>query len=162
MHDPDRHALKQVVDGGNNIGPLTVLCITHTRLRRIVEMETDESRRRKGRKMMKSVRTTAVALISGLLMSGVSLPAWSAPPVSEALTGAQVASAKPVLQAAGGILAAAEFPRIQQIRPQAQSNCKPGHMYSADDIVGDPQACIMGGISGVDGVHTTVAAAPAL
>jgi hypothetical protein len=158
------NALKQVVDGGNNIGPLTVLCITHTRLGRIVEMETDESRRRKGRKMMKSVRTTAVALISGLLMSGVSLPAWSAPPVSEALTGAQVASAKPVLQAADGILAAAEFPRIQQIRPQAQSNCKPGHMYSADDIVGDPQACIMGGVSGFDGVHPTVAgvAAPAL
>jgi hypothetical protein len=127
-------------------------------------METDESRRRKGRKMMKSVRTTAVALISGLLMSGVSLPAWSAPPVSEGLTGAQVASAKPELQAAGGILAAAEFPRIQQIRPQAQSNCKPGHMYSADDIVGDPQACIMGGVSGFDDVHPTVAgvAAPAL
>jgi hypothetical protein len=124
-------------------------------------MKTDDPDVGKEEKRMKIVRTTAAALISGLLMSGVSVPAWSAPPV---LTGAQVASAKPVLQAAGGILAAAEFPRIQQIRPQAQSNCKPGHMYSADDIVGDPQACIMGGVSGFDGVHPTVAgvAAPAL
>jgi hypothetical protein len=114
--------------------------------------------------MTKIVRTTAAALISGLLMSGVSVPAWSAPTVSEGLTGAQVASAKPVVQAAGGILAAAEFPRLQQIRPPAQINCKPGHMYSADDIVGDPQACIMGSIGGVDAIHSTVAgvAAPAL
>jgi hypothetical protein len=35
-------------------------------------------------------------------------------------------------------------------------------MYSAHDIVGDPQACIMGGLSGVDGVHSTAAAVPAL
>jgi hypothetical protein len=64
------------------------------------------------------------------------------------------------LQAAGGILAAAEFPRIQQIRPQTQSNCKPGQMYSAHDVVGDPQTCIMQSISGLGGVP--VAGAPGL
>jgi hypothetical protein len=122
-------------------------------------MKTDESRRRKGRKMMKIVRTTAAALISGLLMSGVSVTAWSAPPVSEGLTGAQVASAVP---AAGGILAAAESLGIQQIRPQAQTNCMPGHMYSADDIVGNPQACIMGnnGIGGIAGIGGVAIGAP--
>ena|SRR5690348_15113977 len=114
--------------------------------------------------MMKIVRTTAAAVISGLLMSGVSVPAWSAPPASEGLTGAQVASAQAGVEATSGVLAAPEFPRIQQLRPPAQSNCKPGQMYSAHDIVGDPQACIMGGISGVDGVHAfaTVAGVPGL
>jgi hypothetical protein len=104
--------------------------------------------------MMKIVRTTAAALISGLLLSGVSAPAWSAPPVGEGLTVAQVASATPVLQPASGILAAPEFARIQQIRPEAQTHCKPGHMYSAHDIVGDPQACILGngGIGSVVGI----------
>jgi hypothetical protein len=111
---------------------------------------------------MRSVRTIATTLISGVLMSGAIMPAWSAPSTSEGLTVAQATSSSSVVQAASGVLAAPEFPRIQQIRPEAQSNCKPGQMYSAHDIVGDPQACIMGSISGVDGGRSTVAAAPAL
>jgi hypothetical protein len=111
---------------------------------------------------MRNVRTIATALISGMLISGALVPAWSAPPVSEGLTVAQATSSSSVVQAASGVLAAPEFPRIQQIRPEAQTNCKPGQMYSAHDIVGDPQACIMGSISGVDGGRSTVAAAPAL
>jgi hypothetical protein len=68
------------------------------------------------------------------------------------------------VQAAGGILAAVEFPRIQQIRPQAQTNCKPGHMYSADDIVGDPQACILGnsGVGNIVGIGGVAIGAPGL
>jgi hypothetical protein len=113
---------------------------------------------------MRSINTITAVLISGLLMSGPVVTAWSAPPASEGLTGAQVASAQPVVQATSGILAAPEFPRIQQVRPNVQNNCKPGQMYSAHDIIGDPQACIMGGISGVDGVHAiaTVAGVPGL
>jgi hypothetical protein len=111
---------------------------------------------------MKIVRTTAAAVISSLLISGAVVRAWSAPPTSERLTVTQVASAKAVLQLASDVLAAPEFPRIQQIRPEAQNNCKPGQMYSAHDIVGDPQACIMGSVSGVHGVHSTAAAVPAL
>ena len=113
---------------------------------------------------MRSINTIAAVLVSGLLMSGPVVTAWSAPPASEGLTGAQVASAKAGVQTATAFLAAPEFPRIQQIRPDAQNNCKPGQMYSAHDVVGDPQACIMGGISGIDGVHTTAAVAgvPAL
>jgi hypothetical protein len=111
---------------------------------------------------MKIVRTTAAAVISSLLINGAVVWAWSAPPTSEGLTVTQVASAKAVLQPASDVLAAPEFPRIQQIRPETQNNCKPGQMYSAHDIVGDPQACIMGSVSGVDGVHSTAAAVPAL
>lgn len=94
-------------------------------------------------------------------MSGAFAPAWSGPPVSDSLTVAQASSPNSVIQAASGILAAPEFPGVR-IRPDAQNNCKPGHLYSAHDIVGDPQACIMGSLGGIDGVHSTVAAVPAL
>jgi hypothetical protein len=107
------------------------------------------------------VRTTTAALVSGFLMSGAFAPAWSAPAVREGLTVAQATPANSVVQAAGTILAAPEFPQIR-VRPDALNNCKPGQMYSAHDIVGDPQACIMGGISGIDGVRPTVAGVPAL
>ena len=94
-------------------------------------------------------------------MSGAFAPAWASPPVSDGRTVAQATSANPVVQAASNILAAPEFPRTG-IRPDALSNCKPGHMYSAHDIVGDPQACIKGSLSGIDGVHSTVTGVPAL
>ena len=94
-------------------------------------------------------------------MSGAFAPAWSAPSVSEGLKVAQAASGNPVVQAASTIFAAPEFPRIRA-RPDALNNCKPGQMYSAHDIVGDPQACIMGSVSGIDGVRPTVAGVPAL
>jgi len=110
---------------------------------------------------MKIGRTTTVALISGFLMSGALAPAWSGSPANDGLTVAQATSANPVVQAASSILAAPEFPR-GRLRPDALNNCKPGHMYSAHDIVGDPQACIMGSFSGLDGVHSTMGGVPAL
>jgi len=110
---------------------------------------------------MRSVKTAAVALISGCLISGATALAWPAPPVSDALTVAQAGSHDPVVQAGSDILPAPEFPQIR-IRPDAQNNCKPGQMYSAHDIVGDSQACIMGSFGGFGGVRSTVAGAPAL
>lgn len=47
-------------------------------------------------------------------------------------------------------------------RPETVDNCKPGHMYSAHDVVGDPEACIQGSFSGIDGVRSTVGGIPAL
>lgn len=41
----------------------------------------------------------------------------------------------------GPWVTAAEFPRSNR-RPDTV--CKPGHMYSEHDVIGDPQACIMG------------------
>jgi hypothetical protein len=110
---------------------------------------------------MRSVKTTAVALISGCLISGATALAWPAPPASDALSVAQSGSHNPVVQPGSSILAAPEFPRIQ-IRADAQNNCKPGQMYSAHDIVGDPQACIVGSIGSIGGVSPTVGGVPAL
>ncbi len=41
---------------------------------------------------------------------------------------------------------AAEFRRIDG-HPDNLRNCRPGHMYLAHDIVGDPQACIKGSLN---------------
>ncbi len=109
---------------------------------------------------MKIVRTTVAALISGLLMGGACVPAWSAMPMSERSTVAQVTSTKTTVQSATTVLGSPEFPRFDS-RPDAERNCKPGHLYTAHDIVGDPQACIIGGVSGF-GARPTIGAVPAL
>jgi hypothetical protein len=108
---------------------------------------------------MKILRTTAAAVISSFLMGGAGIPAWSAS-TSQGLTVAQATSTNATVQPAITVLGSPEFPRFDR-RPEAEKNCKPGHMYSAHDIVGDPQACIIGGFS-VGGTHSTVAAVPAL
>jgi len=110
---------------------------------------------------MKIVRTTTAALISGLLISGAFAPAWSVPSASDKLTVAQATSASPLVQAAGIILAAPEFPRIR-VQLDALNNCKPGQIYSSHNVVGDPQTCIMGSVSGADGVNPTAVGAPGL
>jgi hypothetical protein len=109
---------------------------------------------------MKIIRTTAAALVSSFLMGGACIPAWSAPP-SQGFTVAQAAVPKTTVESAITVLGAPELSRLDS-RPDAERNCKAGQMYSAHDIVGDPQACIMGGISGLGGTHSTVAVVPAL
>jgi len=112
---------------------------------------------------MRFGRRTTVALISAFLVSGAVARAWSAAPPSDHPKAAQVASASAGLQPASGVLAAPEFPRFQKIRPEAHNNCQPGQLYSAHDIVGDPQACIMGNSSPIGGgIGRVPAAAPAL
>jgi hypothetical protein len=108
---------------------------------------------------MKILRTTAAAVISSFLMGGACIPAWSAP-TSQGLRVAQTTSTNATVQPAITVLGSPEFPRFDR-RPDTERNCKPGHIYSAHDIVGDPQACIMGGFS-VGSTHATVAAVPAL
>src|SRR5215831_12643964 len=105
------------------------------------------------RRTMKIFKTTTVALISGLLMSGAGVPAWSATPVSQGSTVAQASLTNTAVQSATSVLGSLEFPRVDS-RPDPVKSCKPGRMYSAHDVVGDPQACIMGSFSGLDGPPT--------
>jgi hypothetical protein len=109
---------------------------------------------------MKILRTTAAAVISSFLMGGACIPAWSAP-TSQGLTVAQATRSKTTVESAITVLGSPDFARLDS-RPEAEKNCKPGQMYSAHDIVGDPQACIMGGFSGFGGARSTVGAVPAL
>jgi len=105
---------------------------------------------------MRILKATTAALVLGLV-SGASLPAWSAPSGSKVLPVAEATPANPVVQAPNSVLGAPEFPQIR-IQPKVLNKCKAGHIYSAHDIVGDPETCIMGSVSGVDGVRV----APAL
>jgi hypothetical protein len=115
-------------------------------------------KRAKGRNM-KILRTTAAAVISSFLMGGACIPAWSAP-TSQGLTVAQATMPETTVGSAITVLGSPEFSRLDS-RP-AERNCKPGHMYSAHEMVGDPQACIMGSFSGFGGARSTIAAVPAL
>jgi len=61
---------------------------------------------------MKILKTTAATLISGLLMSGAGVPAWSATPVSQGSTVAQASSTNTAVQSATSVLGSLEFPRV--------------------------------------------------
>jgi hypothetical protein len=108
---------------------------------------------------MSIARTAVTALISGLLIGSASAPLWSAMPTSEALTVAQATSASAALESATAALRSQDSQR-SDARGNEKGNCKPGHMYTAHDIVGDPEACIKGGVIGF-GARPTVGAVPA-
>jgi hypothetical protein len=104
---------------------------------------------------MRIMKVTAMVMISGLLM-GASAPGWAATPVDSVAGSSHGA----VIAAANGPLFATvsslePSPALQSAR-QEHNNCEASHMYGADDIVGDKQACIMGGysISGGPGMAT--------
>jgi hypothetical protein len=109
---------------------------------------------------MKILKTTAAAVISSFLVGSACIPAWSAP-ASHGLTVAQATIPKTTVGSASTVLGSPDVPRFDS-RPDAEKNCKPGQMYSAHDIVGDPQACIIGGVSGFGGVRSMVGGVPAL
>jgi hypothetical protein len=94
---------------------------------------------------MNIVKTTAAALVSSLLIGAACMPAWSAANNSGAPTAyAEVVPANTVapslLVIRGGVV-----PSVAEAAPHKdQMNCRAGHLYSQHDIVGDPQACIMG------------------
>jgi len=97
--------------------------------------------------MLKIIKATAAALISGLLVGGACVTAWSATSTNQSLTVAEAVPIKGTGQPVITVLGSPEFPLVDS-RPDALRNCKPGQMYSAHDVVGDPQACIMGSVSG--------------
>jgi hypothetical protein len=106
---------------------------------------------------MNIVKTTAAALMSSLLIGAACIPAWSATGATQAPLNTDVMLAKNVavapLPAAMGWLE----PSPNDIATrQDQPNCKPGRAYSQHDIVGDPQACIMGALT-IGGGSTAVA-----
>ena len=101
---------------------------------------------------MNIVKTTAAALVSSLLMGAACMPAWSAANNPTAPTGS--AEVMPVSTVAPSLLAIRALfgPSVDEAAPHRdQMNCKAGHLYSQHDIVGDPQACIMGRLTVIGG-----------
>jgi hypothetical protein len=105
---------------------------------------------------MKIVKTTAAALMSSLLIGAACMPAWSATGAAPAPISADVMLAKNVT---GSLPAPRSWlvpSAVDTTQGQEQTNCKARHLYSQHDIVGDPQACIMGALT-IGGSSTAVA-----
>ena len=102
---------------------------------------------------MNIFKKAANVALAGLMM-GASASVWAQVPAGNT-TGAGGAGAALV---ASGPLSAMEV--VMQPSEQVQAarkvvdNCKPSHLYAADDIVGDKSTCIMGTYSLPGGIGT--------
>lgn len=108
---------------------------------------------------MKILKMSAAAVISSLVIGSASIPAWAGTTGAQSVTAAvQVAASNEFAPAAAAERSWLE-PSAANARPSATNNCKPGHMYSLHDIVGDPESCIKQGatLSGSRGTVTAVA-----
>jgi len=101
---------------------------------------------------MKIIKSAAIVAISGFLLGATLVPSWAAMPAAS--TAAETHAG--VIMAADVPLSATESllePSLAlQAARQVHSNCKASHMYGADNLVGDPKACIMGGY-GIAGAY---------
>ncbi len=98
--------------------------------------------------MRSKFESSAAAAITGLFISGACMPAWSGTGVTKApALNADVMlvhSATPSVPVLPSWIGAS---RGDVTSPQDRTNCKVGHIYSQHDIVGDPEACIMGALT---------------
>jgi len=96
---------------------------------------------------MNTLKTTAAGLISVVLIGSASVQAWPASVGTQTTVAAEAA-----VPAFSNYLApAALVDQLARKAPDASTkssnNCRPGHIYSEHDMVGDPDSCIMQGIS---------------
>jgi hypothetical protein len=106
---------------------------------------------------MKIFKTASVAIISGLVMvSAASISAHAAMTGSGSVN-AEVASAADPSPAAN-VEHNWLMPSAANQRHESMT-CKPGHIFSQHDVVGDPESCIMQGVTLPGGIGTAVAQA---
>jgi hypothetical protein len=106
---------------------------------------------------MRIVKTAAVVVMSGLLMSAAAASTRAGVPAGN-MPGP---SYPQVLAAANRPMSATEDsvdPSLAlQVTHHIHSNCEASHMYGADNVVGDKNACIMGGYAIPGGYGSGVA-----
>jgi hypothetical protein len=106
---------------------------------------------------MKILKMSAAALISSLVIGSASIPAWAGPIDAQSVTASvEVATADEFLPSTVAERSWLE-PSAANARPTVTNNCRPGHVYSQHDLVGDPESCIMQGVT-LPGSGGTVAA----
>jgi hypothetical protein len=105
---------------------------------------------------MKIVKTTAAALMSSLLIGAACIPAWSAMGATPIAVSAGVMLAKNVTGSLPITRSWLVPSAVDTASHQDPTNCRVRHVYSQHDIVGDPQACIMGALT-LAGSSTAVA-----
>lgn len=85
----------------------------------------------------------AVVLLVPSLLFGVGAPAWSGTAEQAAQVNAQVMPANPNGNTSLGMLNWV-LTRTDSDPRQPKNQCNASHLYSQHDVVGDPEACIMG------------------
>jgi len=96
---------------------------------------------------MKILKMTAAAVISSLVIGSASIPAWSGTTVTQSVTAAVEVVPSSNFAPSGVAERSWLEPSAANARPKATSNCRPGHVYSQHDIVGDPESCIKQGVT---------------
>jgi hypothetical protein len=85
----------------------------------------------------------AVVLLVLSLLFGIGAPAWSGTAEQATPNNAQVIPANPKGNTLLGMLNSV-LPGTDPDPRQPKSQCKASQLYSQHDVVGDPEACIMG------------------
>ncbi len=104
---------------------------------------------------MNIVKTTAAALMSGLLIGAAWMPAWPATGATPASINAEVMPAKSVVASLPAAPSWLDPSPVDAAQRKDRTNCKAGQLYSQHDVVGDPEACIMGALT-ISGGDTIV------
>ena len=100
---------------------------------------------------MKIFKTTAIAVVSGLLIGAASMPARSATVKDKAMAVEKMPT-KGGAPSSLGVRSPVDEARTAFVSPRSQPNCKPSNLYS-NGVVGDPESCIMGDRLGIAGGH---------
>ena len=91
---------------------------------------------------MRALKKTVAIALSGLLLGGATAPAWSASANVLAPIDAEVMPATNSVEPSlvGFLKPITTDTELHQQR----TNCKAPQLYSQHDVIGDPEACIMG------------------
>ena len=104
---------------------------------------------------MRIFTTTAIALVSGLLIGAASMPARSAT-VKDKVMAVEKMPTKGGAPSSLGVRSPVDEARTAFVSPRSQPNCKPSNLYS-NGVVGDPESCIMGDLLSIGGARGGVA-----
>src|SRR5437016_5065093 len=96
---------------------------------------------------MKILKMTAAAVMSSLVIGSASMPAWSVTTGTQSVTAAVDVVPSSNFVSSGVVERSWLEPSAANARPKATTNCRPGHVYSQHDIVGDPESCIKQGVT---------------
>jgi len=94
---------------------------------------------------MKILKMTAAAVISSLVIGSASIPAWSGTTSTQSVTSAVEVVPSSNFAPSGVAERSWLEPSAANARPTPTTNCRPGHVYSQHDMVGDPESCIKQG-----------------
>jgi hypothetical protein len=90
---------------------------------------------------------TAAAVISSVVIGSASIPGWSGTTGTQSVTAAVEVVPSSNFVPSGVAERSWLEPSAANARPKATTNCRPGHVYSQHDIVGDPESCIKQGVT---------------